>query len=56
MRVNLVTGELVKSVDPSANDNYAIRWSARNGNTLVVKVILKDLRVDPSNNDNYAIK
>jgi hypothetical protein len=35
-------------VDPSANDNYAIRFAAKNGHKEVVKILLADERIDPS--------
>ena len=34
-------------VDPSADNNYAIRWAAYNGHTEVVRLLLADPRVDP---------
>jgi len=43
-------------VDPSADDNYAIRYASYTGYLGVVKVLLRDSRVDPSANDNYAIQ
>ena len=43
-------------VDPSADDNYAIRWASFNGRLEVVKLLLADLRVDPSDISNYAIR
>ena len=45
-----------KRVDPSAEDNYAIRWASANGYTDIVKLLLEDERVDPSAGDNYAIR
>lgn len=35
-----------KRVDPSAEDNYAIRWASANGREEVVKLLLKDKRVE----------
>src|SRR5579871_2143184 len=32
-------------VDPSAQDNFAIRWSSDNGHAKVVKLLLEDSRV-----------
>lgn len=43
-------------VDPSAYDNYAIRYASEKGDTEVVKLLLKDDRVDPASWDNYAIR
>jgi len=43
-------------VDPSADDNYAIRYAAENGRSEVVRLLLQDGRVDPSADDNYAIR
>jgi len=45
-----------EGVDPSADDNYAIRWAAQNGHLEVVKLLLKDKRVDPGAVDNAAIQ
>ena len=44
--------------DPSANDNYAIRYTLENGHIDVVDRLLQDKekRVDPSAIDNYAIR
>jgi hypothetical protein len=33
-------------VDPSADDNYAVRWAAQNGHLAVVDRLLEDDRVD----------
>ncbi|PRP87810.1 putative ankyrin repeat protein [Planoprotostelium fungivorum] len=45
-------------VDPSAHDNYAIRWSAKKGHneTVDIQLLLTDSRVNPSVQDNYAIR
>ena len=43
-------------VDPSADDNYAIKGASQNGHVEVVKLLLEDGRADPSANDNYAIR
>jgi len=43
-------------VDPSADNNQAIRFASRNGRLEVVRELLKDSRVDPSANYNYAIR
>jgi hypothetical protein len=45
-----------KRVDPSADDNYAVRWAAVNGHLAVVERLLQDKRVDPSADDNYAVR
>jgi ankyrin repeat protein len=42
-------------VDPSANNNRAIRLAAPNGHLAVVERLLQDVRVDPSADDNYAV-
>ena len=47
---------IFNSEDPSADNNYTIRWAARNGHVTVVDRLLKDLRVDPSAIDNEAIR
>ena len=41
-------------VNPSANDNNAIRWASK-GHSGVVKELLKE-SVDPSANHDYAIR
>jgi hypothetical protein len=43
-------------VDPSANDNLAIRWAARHGHLDVMNRLLQDPRVDPSAKDNETIR
>jgi len=35
-------------VDPSADNNYAIRWASRCGYTETVELLLGDLRVSTS--------
>jgi hypothetical protein len=47
---------LALGVDPSANDNTAIRWASLYGYLDVVNRLLLDPRVDPSANDNIAIR
>ncbi len=51
-----VSSLLRSGVDPSANDNEAIRWASMDGHTSVVKLLLEDPRVDPSADDNQAIR
>jgi ankyrin repeat protein len=43
-------------VDPSALDNAALRYAARNGHVEIVKLLLSDSRVDPSARENRAIR
>jgi ankyrin repeat protein len=43
-------------IDPSVDDNYAIRWASGGGYTEIVDLLLKDPRVDPSAEDNDAIR
>jgi hypothetical protein len=43
-------------VDPSADNNYAIRLASEKGHLAVVDRLLQDSRVNPSDNDNKAIK
>ena len=42
-------------VDPSADNNYAIRKASENGHTEIVKLLLQDYRVNPADVNNYAI-
>jgi hypothetical protein len=42
-------------VDPSADDNCAVRWAATSGHLAVVMRLLQDVRVDPSASNNFAI-
>ncbi|MDD4931744.1 MAG: ankyrin repeat domain-containing protein [Candidatus Colwellbacteria bacterium] len=42
--------------DPTADNNYAIRFSSEKGFDKVVDLLLKDGRADPTARDNYAIK
>jgi hypothetical protein len=43
-------------VDPSADDNEAVRLAAAHGHLAVVERLLQDERVDPSANGNYAVR
>jgi hypothetical protein len=43
-------------VDPSANDNYAVRLAAKNDQLAVVERLLQDKRVDPSARNNDAVR
>jgi len=43
-------------VDPSADENFAIRYASDNGHHEVVEFLLQDERVDPSAENNYAIR
>ena len=43
-------------IDPTMDNNYAIRAASAYGNYEVVKLLLADSRVDPTADDNYAIK
>lgn len=37
-----------RRVDPSAMNDYAIRWARRNGQYEIVRLLLQDGRVDPT--------
>jgi len=54
----IVISYLIKNncVDPSTNDNYAIRGASERGHLEVVKVLLSDSRVDPNADDKYALR
>ena len=43
-------------IDPSDNDNEAIRLASEHGHIAVVDRLLQDDRVDPSADNNYAIR
>jgi hypothetical protein len=43
-------------VDPSADNNYAVRLAAENGQLAIVDRLLQDQRVDPSADNNYAVR
>jgi len=43
-------------VSPQAEDDYAIRVSAQNGHTDVVRMLLMDPRVSPQAGNNDAIR
>ena len=43
-------------IDPSMNDNFAIRYASHNGHLSIVEKLLKDERVDPSADNNFAIQ
>jgi ankyrin repeat protein len=45
-----------EDVDPSADNNWAIRLASCNGHVEVVRLLLNDNRVNPSELDNYAIR
>jgi len=53
--VEILTGLIKEGFDPSADDNYAIKYASENGHLEVVKLLLQDPRVDPIDN-NYAIQ
>ena len=46
----------ISKIDPSANNQCAIRWAAEYGHLQVVETLFQDPRVDPSINDQYAIR
>ena len=43
-------------VDPSMEENYAIRSACENGHLVIVDRLLQDSRVDPSADNNLAIR
>jgi hypothetical protein len=43
-------------VDPSSEDNKAIKIASQNNNLEIVDRLLQDQRVDPSSEDNYLIQ
>lgn len=44
------------SIDPSLDDNYAIKTAAENDYLSLVELLLKDLRIDPGADDNYSLR
>lgn len=47
---------ILPRVDPTVEENCAIRKAAEYGDTDLVRILLKDPRVDPSAQNNYAIR
>ena len=47
---------LERNMDPSARNNWAIRWASTNGHLSVVDQLMRDPRVDPSDHYNLAIR
>lgn len=47
--------KLIKDVDPTVNNHWALSLAANNGHLEVVKTLLEDPRVDPSDDDNVTI-
>jgi ankyrin repeat protein len=47
---------LSKNVDPSSDENLALRDAVSAGYTEIVKILLRDKRVDPSVRDNEAFR
>jgi ankyrin repeat protein len=43
-------------IDPSVEDNFAIRYASQNGYKAIVEILLKDNRVKPEDQHNYAIR
>ncbi|KAI8892338.1 hypothetical protein BC833DRAFT_625931 [Globomyces pollinis-pini] len=52
VRILLEDGRL----DPSEDNNSAIKFAARYGYAEILKILLKDKRVDPAVERNYAIR
>jgi hypothetical protein len=54
----LAVNSLLKDprIDPSVNENYAIRYASDNGYKEIVEVLLQDRRVDPAAQNNCAIR
>ena len=43
-------------IDPSGDNNFAIRFASTNGHTKILKVLLEEDRVDPTVDNNMAIQ
>lgn len=54
-KVGIVKLMLDKGVDPSANNQIALKKASENGHLQIVKLLLKDKRVDPSISFNYPL-
>ena len=54
--LELVEHALRNHIDPSADDDYAIRMASANGHDEIVELLLKDNRTDPKAYDDYAIR
>ena len=50
------TSHINALVDPSENDNWAIRIASQNGYVEIVRLLLADPRVDPFATNNWAIR
>lgn len=46
---------MLKVIDPSIDDNYAIGCASRYGYLSIVNLLLEDPRVDPSSQNNFSI-
>jgi len=40
----------------AADNNFAIRWSSKNGHSSIVDLLLQDSRVDPAADNNFSIR
>ena len=47
---------LEHGIDPSAQDNFAIKSASEEGHTDVVRLLVGQNNINPSANDNYAIR
>ena len=43
-------------VNPTAQDNYAVRLASETGSANIVKVLLRNVRENPTAQDNYAVR
>lgn len=48
--------EVLQEIDPTFDNNLAIRTAARHGSVDALRVLLRDKRADPTTHDNYALR
>lgn len=46
----------IKDIDPTINENFAIKEASELGYTNIVRVLLADGRVDPTDDDNFSLR
>ena len=54
-KLDIVDNLILRGVDPSIENNVAIKWASEKGHFDIVDRLLRDERVDPSDQNNFAI-